>query len=740
MAIQISEDIIKALLDRGRRAPENPLMEQGAFTWGPGGTKRKAGTRDSKIIDSLLAQGTDSSPIQHPTQGMARVMAAIAGVKRERDLIGAEQQQQTERERMIMQLYGPQGDSQPPVTAPMQPQQPATPFVTQPGSVKPEQPFTPPVQEQQNPFGVAPGSVKPEQSFTQPTAAELPQNVMELTPQDINRLRKLVLTEAVHGLPDDVYNQQVGGIVDTALNRLRSGQWGKDLPSVLNAPYQFSDINGPVSWKSGRKRVDEIPDSWLNTPNGKRVAAALDAHLAARANTPPAIGGHLNYANPYYSDASNLSWINKLDGPKLGAGKAVHWHGTAGNQKPVDANYFLRVAGAQNTGATDRIVQALMASTPRAMNLSSEVQPALGVNTQQPQPGAQEMQEPPQPFQVAALGPTELPNAPSVAPQMQQGEQFAQAPQMQPFSMDDVNRAVPFLNQRPQAATAPQQQQQPPAAMQQQPSPMAQQAIPPHILKALAHPDAAVRAAATEAYKRLQPQIEIKSGQDGSLIAVDKRTLKAWPIYEAPKNHWGVIGKDRYGREQYGFINPNAKTVEQYGSQTDLGPTDEQTSKLRNEIRQLPSYKAMSEVGPRYQAMVKAAGNDNRAADLSLVYGFMKILDPTSVVRESEAEMAQKIATLPEQYRAQVLSFLQGSGRLAPEVRAAMMQEALGAAQAYRKAWDNDLRLYRGIIDRQRMNAEDVFVDFEPFPEYTPQTVAPPITDIEAEIKRRGLR
>lgn len=195
MAIQISEDIIKALLDRGRRAPEDPLMEQGAFTWGPGGTKRKAGARDSKIIDLLLAQGTDSSPIQHPTQGMARVMAAIAGVKRERDLIGAEQQQQAERERMIMQLYGPQGDTQPPVTVPMQPQQPATPFVTQPGSVRPEQPFTPPVQEQPNPFGVAPGSVKPEQPFAQammqPTAnAMQPQGVAA---EDLNEYQRALL-------------------------------------------------------------------------------------------------------------------------------------------------------------------------------------------------------------------------------------------------------------------------------------------------------------------------------------------------------------------------------------------------------------------------------------------------------------------------------------------------------------------------------------------------------------------
>lgn len=190
-------------------------------------------------------------------------------------------------------------------------------------------------------------STPPQQQQTSVPDNVPAENIMQLGPVDMKRIYKLVLTEAVHGLSKEAYAQQVGGIIDTALNRVRSGHWGKDLLSVLNAPSQFSDINGRPAWQKGRNHVDQIPDSWLNTPNGRKVIAAVDAHITHRMNNTSLIGGNLNYANPHYSDKVNLSWISKLDGPRLGEGTAIHWHGTAFGKTPVNPNYFLRVVGTQ---------------------------------------------------------------------------------------------------------------------------------------------------------------------------------------------------------------------------------------------------------------------------------------------------------------------------------------------------------------------------------------------------------
>lgn len=144
---------------------------------------------------------------------------------------------------------------------------------------------------------------------------------LSLSQQDIVDLKKTVATEWVQGAGDT----QAQGIIDTVLNRVASGKWGNSVSDVVNAKSQFSDINGPVAWKSGRNNVSDLPMSIID----ERTNAIVEGWLKQRADgAQSVIGDNLNYANANYSDASNLSWINKLAGPVLGSGDAVHQHGT----------------------------------------------------------------------------------------------------------------------------------------------------------------------------------------------------------------------------------------------------------------------------------------------------------------------------------------------------------------------------------------------------------------------------
>lgn len=149
------------------------------------------------------------------------------------------------------------------------------------------------------------------------------------------------------------------------------------------------------------------------------------------------------------------------------------------------------------------------------------------------------------------------------------------------------------------------------------------------------------------------------------------------------------------------------------------------TSKLRNEVQGLPSYKNLAQAMPVYKSMSEAAGRDNRAADVNLIYGMAKIMDPGSVVRESEMTVAQAVATLPEQLKAVVWSQLEGTGRLSRDVRQAIMQEAYSRIGAYQSVFDQDMGMYRGIAQRNRMNDADVIPAFSPlqpfaFPQQQP--------------------
>ena len=144
---------------------------------------------------------------------------------------------------------------------------------------------------------------------------------LTLTRVDIDNLKKTLQTEWVPSAGD----AQAHGIIDTILNRVASGKWGTTVSEVVNANNQFSDINGPVSRRDGRNSVEQLPMAQVRGDINRMV----DGYLAQRAaGLPSSIGSHLNYANPNYSDARNLAWINALEGPVLGRGDAIHRHGT----------------------------------------------------------------------------------------------------------------------------------------------------------------------------------------------------------------------------------------------------------------------------------------------------------------------------------------------------------------------------------------------------------------------------
>lgn len=165
------------------------------------------------------------------------------------------------------------------------------------------------------------------------------------------------------------------------------------------------------------------------------------------------------------------------------------------------------------------------------------------------------------------------------------------------------------------------------------------------------------------------------------------------------------------------------------------GPKWDDVSSLRKEVQGLPSYKNVAQAAPVYRSMLDAAGRNDRASDVNLIYGMAKLMDPGSVVRESEMTVATAIATLPDQLRNAVQSQITSTGRLSPDVRDGIMREAYSRMGAYQGMYDQDANIYRGIADRRRMNVEDVLPNFGEFKPYerksdaaTPAPAAAPTT------------
>ena len=566
-----------------------------AFTWGSGGEREDSSTRARRrLAEAMIARGTSTDPVQHWTQGVARVAQALSGglMLREED--------QRDRASADMLANHPYLQGAPTYGG--------TPPVTSTGMSKSIGQTDP------NNMKIYRGD--------EPSPLDPPSG------QDLDMATRTVLAEAGNQSPEG--QLAVANVIRK--RTLNPGYGGDTIPGVVQAPNQFE----PWNTQGGRDKMAAID------PNSAkyRLASAL-VDRAYTGNDDPTNG-----ATHFYAPKAQAALGRPAPAWDNGTGRDIGDHRFFGGVQSADS------------GA-----------------LPPNAQLTQGVAQQPPGQPAQSPIPPETQIYIKGL----LANPRTRAAGVQMLNQYA-APSNYSFS-----------------------------------------ALP-----------------------------------DGTIVRQDPRRGTVQPVYQGQtKPTFGEIGTDpNTGQPMRGFIDPTKRSVEPYtvpGTQhggesvippvpagvdpkvwreahskravsTELGASSDDVSKLRGEVRQLPSYKAMAEVGPRFQSMQTAAARDNRAADLTLVYGLMKILDPTSVVRESEAAMAQNIATLPENYRAQVQSFLTGQGRLAPDVRAAIMQEAHGAALSYQDQFERDVTQYRGIVTRNKMNVDDVIPSFAPL---TPAQAAP---------------
>jgi hypothetical protein len=414
----------------------------------------------------------------------------------------------------------------------------------------------------------------------------------------------------------------------------------------------------------------------------------------------------------------------------------------------------------------------------------------------------------------ASAMPPQMP--PQAAPQAPQGPAMPQgAPQAAPDpTADNGSPTRPAELQRlAQAAASPQVIQ---SAQQTAQTPQgqalvktAQGASLATIMDALANPwlsegqRSVLMVLAKEKIDQADPmrQLQMRKVAEDLANAPLERRMKEAQVKAAEsgleaKPEYKVIGKDEFGNERYGWVDPRKQTVtpaavpgtapsvgpsaippappgvdpkvwrEQYSKNAasdSLPPDQDKVSSMRKEVQDLPSYKNMAQAAPVYKSMSNAAGRDNRAADVNMIYGLAKIMDPGSVVRESEMSVAQAIATLPQQLQAQISSQLASTGRLTPELRAQIMEEAHSRVSAYNYMFQRDAEMFKGIAGRRRMDPRDVIPDFGEFEMWKPPVkgepapafgggapapvqgppmppAAPSQSEIEAEMRRRGLK
>ena len=133
----------------------------------------------------------------------------------------------------------------------------------------------------------------------------------------------------------------------------------------------------------------------------------------------------------------------------------------------------------------------------------------------------------------------------------------------------------------------------------------------------------------------------------------------------------------------------NARTSATLGQQQKT-----QDVALRKEFNALPEVKKYGTIIPIVQSAREAVNVDNPAADMNLVYAAAKVMDPDSVVRESETSMVVASGSPAQQFVGQ-FNYIAGGGRLTSETRQNLLNEIESRAKGHEQLYEQATQQYK---------------------------------------------
>lgn len=179
----------------------------------------------------------------------------------------------------------------------------------------------------------------------------------------------------------------------------------------------------------------------------------------------------------------------------------------------------------------------------------------------------------------------------------------------------------------------------------------------------------------------------------------------------APKApEWTEVPTSESGRYGPGAWQKNVKTGEVKsigGVQSGASPRKAEAD-LRKEFNGRPEVKDFREVQGSYSVISRLAKSPPSApGDLSLIFAFMKMLDPGSVVREGEYATAQNTTGVPDQVLNSYNRVAKGE-RLNPKQRAEFLAQARNVFESRKTRFDEISGEYRGYADDYGISADRV--------------------------------
>lgn len=139
------------------------------------------------------------------------------------------------------------------------------------------------------------------------------------------------------------------------------------------------------------------------------------------------------------------------------------------------------------------------------------------------------------------------------------------------------------------------------------------------------------------------------------------------------------------------------------------GAASEKSSNLRKELNE--RLNNFIDVRNAYDNITASAQNPTPAGDMSLIFAYMKLLDPGSTVREGEYAAVENARGTPETIRNLYNKIVEGK-LLTPKQRTDFANRADSLYKVAEKNANKTIKQYEGIAKRAGLNPEDIVIDF----------------------------
>lgn len=223
-----------------------------------------------------------------------------------------------------------------------------------------------------------------------------------------------------------------------------------------------------------------------------------------------------------------------------------------------------------------------------------------------------------------------------------------------------------------------------------------------------------LRAAAAQVRRNLaRGQTTIRTMVEGLPVGGGQRSGSPDVIVGRPKQTAAPSGY-RYNGDRLEPI-PGGPADPTTSTQRSVQSNRKAEADFRKEFNSLPEVKDFNKVRPQFNTLRDLVRKQNPTAqdDIAIIFNYMKLLDPSSVVREHEFANAQNAAGIPDNIR-NAYNKAQTGQRLNPDQRKNLLQTAYGYYKNYRQSYNQQAENYRGYARDNGINPDRVARTYTP--------------------------